>query len=104
MLIKWLLIGSAIYLVWRLTRGFISSGNEPRRPESPPYNPPRELDPHDVLGVPRGASRKEIHAAYQQKILQYHPDKVADLGDELKEVAERRTKEINAAYAELKGR
>jgi DnaJ-domain-containing protein 1 len=31
----------------------------------------------------------------------YHPDKVAGLGPEFGELAERRMKEINAAYAEL---
>lgn len=32
----------------------------------------------------------------------YHPDKVASLGDELKELAEKKTKDINEAYAYLK--
>jgi preprotein translocase subunit Sec63 len=31
----------------------------------------------------------------------YHPDKVASLAAEFRELAEQRMKEINAAYAEL---
>ena len=29
---------------------------------------------------------------------QYHPDKVRNMGDEIREVAERKAKEINEAY------
>ena len=29
---------------------------------------------------------------------QYHPDKVRSMGDEIREVAERKAKEINEAY------
>ena len=29
---------------------------------------------------------------------EYHPDKVASLGKEIRELAERKSKEINAAY------
>ena len=46
--------------------------------------------------------RAEIKKAYQALIQQYHPDRVADMGPELRDVAEERTKEINAAYEELK--
>jgi len=33
---------------------------------------------------------------------EYHPDKVAGLGAELRELAERKAKEINMAFEELK--
>ena len=45
---------------------------------------------------------EEIRAAYQKLIQKYHPDRVADLGPELQELAAQRTKELNAAYAALK--
>jgi len=51
-----------------------------------------------VLGVSVNASREEIVAAYKQKISQYHPDKVVNMGEEIRELAERRSKQINAAY------
>jgi len=43
---------------------------------------------------------EEIRRAYRVLMSQYHPDKVAALGDELKEVAERKSKEITLAYRE----
>jgi DnaJ like chaperone protein len=54
----------------------------------------------EVLGVPQIATRDEIARAYKRCISEYHPDKVAHLGEEIRAVAERRSKEINAAYDE----
>ncbi len=85
------------------------SGQQQRRRASAPPPPPppfrsSEPSPYQVLGVTPASSQQEIRAAYQQLIQSYHPDQVAHLGDELREVAERRTKEINAAYSALKRR
>jgi DnaJ like chaperone protein len=52
-----------------------------------------------VLGVSPAASADDIRSAYRQLMSQYHPDKVASLGFELRELAERKSKEIGAAYA-----
>ena len=49
-----------------------------------------------------GAGMDEISAAFRRAAQMYHPDKVATLGPEFRELAERRMKEINAAYEELK--
>ncbi len=57
-----------------------------------------------VLGVSQGASRKEIDAAYKKQAKMYHPDRVASLAPEVREMSELRMKEINAAYSELKRR
>jgi DnaJ-domain-containing protein 1 len=51
-----------------------------------------------VLGIEPHATLDEIKAAYRKRIREYHPDKVADLGRELQELAEAKAKEINAAY------
>ncbi len=51
-----------------------------------------------VLGLEPGAGFEEIKKAYRKLSMQYHPDKVAHLGDEFKRVAEEKMKEINAAY------
>lgn len=56
------------------------------------------IDPYKVLGVPREATKKEIRTAYLKLVKQYHPDRVNDLGDELKELALNKTHQINAAY------
>jgi DnaJ like chaperone protein len=53
-----------------------------------------------VLNVSPSASKDEIHRAYRAQITQYHPDRVANLGPELQELAEKKSKEINAAYQE----
>jgi len=55
-----------------------------------------------ILEIPEVSSIEEITAAYKRKISQYHPDKVANLGAEFKELAETKSKEINAAYAYAK--
>lgn len=57
-----------------------------------------------VLGLEVGASRAEVSAAYREKARMYHPDRVANLAPEVREMAELRMKEINAAYGELKRR
>ena len=78
-----------------------ANGNSgPSRPTPPPSASPSS--PYEVLGVPRTATFEQIRAAYQRLVQQYHPDRVADMGPELREVAERRTKEINVAYSYFK--
>lgn len=57
---------------------------------------------HAVLDVPENASIDDIEQAYRRKISDYHPDKVSNAAPELKALAERRAREINAAYDELK--
>jgi uncharacterized membrane protein YkvA (DUF1232 family) len=61
-------------------------------------------DPHKVLGIERGASQDEIKSAYRRLAIKYHPDKLGHLGDEFKALAEKRFKEIQVAYQELKSK
>jgi len=42
--------------------------------------------------------RSDVKRHYHERMLEYHPDKVAALGPKLREVAENETKKINAAY------
>ena len=55
-----------------------------------------------ILGLSQDAEFPEIKAAYRKLSMKYHPDKVGHLGDEFKEVAEEKMKEINNAYEYLK--
>ncbi len=54
-----------------------------------------------ALGVGVDASQEEIRKAYRAKVAQYHPDKVAGLGPEIRLLAEEKTKIINNAYKYL---
>jgi len=56
----------------------------------------------DILGVSPHAGIDEINQRYRQLVMQYHPDRVAGLGPELIEVAERQTRLINAALADAR--
>jgi hypothetical protein len=54
-------------------------------------------DPHDVLGVPRGASQATIKAAWRKLAREHHPD-VAGADAAAARSATRRMAEINRAY------
>jgi curved DNA-binding protein len=56
-------------------------------------------DYYEVLGVPRGASAKEIKDAYRKLARKYHPD--METNTSKKKVAEDKFKEINEAYEVL---
>jgi DnaJ like chaperone protein len=62
----------------------------------------RVKDPYNVLNIAGDASQEEIKKAYRKLANQYHPDKVAHLGDEFKKLAEERFKEVQEAYQNLK--
>ena len=51
--------------------------------------------------MPRGASEEEIRIAYRQLAQAYHPDKVAHLGPELRDMASKKFIEIQNAYKTL---
>ena len=51
-----------------------------------------------ILGVREDAGKDEIVAAYRRKVGEYHPDRVARMGEEIRAVADRKTQQINAAY------
>lgn len=63
----------------------------------------KSRDPYSVLGVRRGASRKEIRAAYREAVQRYHPDKVSHLGEEFQDLAKKKFVEIQDAYDQLMG-
>ncbi|MFO7839959.1 MAG: DnaJ domain-containing protein [Desulfosalsimonadaceae bacterium] len=64
----------------------------------------RVRDPYAVLGIRRGASRKEIQAAYREAVQKYHPDKVSHLGEEFQDLAKKKFVEIQQAYDQLMGK
>lgn len=61
-------------------------------------------DAYTVLGVEPGASEEEIKRAYRELANRYHPDKVEFMGEEFRELAEKKFKEIQEAYQTLKSK
>ena len=61
-----------------------------------------QWDPYRVLGIESGASQEDLKHAFRRLAGKYHPDKVAYLGEEFRALAEKRFKEIQRAYDELK--
>jgi DnaJ like chaperone protein len=58
-------------------------------------------NPYTILGVDYSANPDAIKKAYRHKAGQFHPDRVAHLGEEEGESAHMRFLEIQAAYEEL---
>ena len=71
---------------------------QPRKPDQPEAAAAQAKSWFAVLKVAPSASVDEIRRAYKLQMSQYHPDKVAALGAELRELAERKTKDITEAY------
>ena len=84
---------------WVVGKLFFSS---PKVQKDAAPAPPAVVQPSwsDILEISPSASAAEIRTAYKHLIAKYHPDKVDNLGQELKDLAGRKSQEINAAYRE----
>ena len=58
-------------------------------------------DPHEVLGLSKGASRESVDQAYERLIQENSPESVSSMSEEIQDFARRKTEEIEAAYAAL---
>jgi hypothetical protein len=56
------------------------------------------VDPFAVIGVPRAAAFDEVHAAWLQKLAEYHPDRFMRAGEKIRQLANSETQRINAAF------
>ncbi|MGM9851078.1 MAG: DnaJ domain-containing protein [Muribaculaceae bacterium] len=54
-------------------------------------------DAYAVLGLTPDASDDEVRKAYRRLAMEYHPDKVASLGDDVKAAATRKLQQLNNA-------
>lgn len=68
-----------------------------RAPPAPPPKP-QERSWWEVLECDRHADPAAVKAAWRKQCSLYHPDKVASLGRELQELANRKMQEIQRAY------
>ncbi len=62
----------------------------------------RRDNPYGMLGLTEDASDADVDLAYRRLISQYHPDKMVDVADELRQQADAKAREINAAYDRIK--
>jgi DnaJ domain len=85
---------------WALSRLFRPHAGRPSAEGNrrPARTPPDHAAWYVVLGVSPSASRDEIRRAYKSLLGRYHPDKAASLSNEMRELAERKSREITLAY------
>ena len=57
---------------------------------------------YDILETTSNASDEEIKKAYRRLAVQYHPDKVAHLGEDIRKAATEKFQALNAAYEQIK--
>lgn len=57
---------------------------------------------YKILEISPDASNEEVKKAYKRMAIKYHPDKVSHLGEEVREAAENKFQELQAAYEEIK--
>jgi len=57
---------------------------------------------YKILGIDPSATDEEVKRAYREMAKKNHPDLVGNLGEEVRQAAERKFQEINAAYETIK--
>ncbi|MCX6249125.1 MAG: TerB family tellurite resistance protein [Bacteroidetes bacterium] len=57
---------------------------------------------YSILEIIPDATDDEVKKAYRRLAVQYHPDKVAHLGEDIKKSATEKFQKLNAAYEEIK--
>jgi DnaJ like chaperone protein len=67
--------------------------------QQPSHEPPTEAAKHaQVLGLKETFTANDVKLAYREMLSKYHPDKLEHLGDEFKDIAAKKTREVVAAY------
>jgi DnaJ like chaperone protein len=57
---------------------------------------------YHVLGIEPSATEEEIKKAYRQMAIRYHPDKVAQMGEEYQKGAKEKFQQVQDAYDNIK--
>ncbi len=61
-----------------------------------------EKDPYKILEIDKTATDEEVRKAYRRMAVKFHPDKVENLGADVKKAAEEKFKSVQAAYEQIK--
>ncbi|MHB1138967.1 MAG: J domain-containing protein [Microthrixaceae bacterium] len=64
--------------------------------------PDRDEGPYAVLGLTRRATWEEISKAHRRLVSELHPDRYVDADDVVRDAAERRVRDVNEAYSEIR--
>jgi uncharacterized membrane protein YkvA (DUF1232 family) len=91
-----------LFVAWRSWKGTGQTSKDEsssNKEESPASRLPKS--PFEVFDLPKSASREEIERRYRELALQYHPDRVDHLGEDLKKLAHTKMLEIQDAYQQL---
>ena len=59
----------------------------------------KEVRYQKILDIKPGMNIEEIKKSYHKKVMQYNPDKLSQLDEKLRKVAEQKMKKINEAYS-----
>ena len=116
-LLRLLLMAAVVFVVTRWLRRALTGGgvrrqpspkkpwwdSEERRKETKPRLQTLQFrrDPHEVLGLSKGATADAIQEAYERLLRENSPESVSTMGEDIQEFARRKTDEIKAAYAAL---
>ena len=115
-LLRVLAIAAVVFVITRWLRRALTGGVSKRAPSGKPWwddqarskgsRPTLKTltfrrDPHDVLGIQKGASDDEIKAAYEALIAQNSAEAVSAMDEDIQALAKRKTEEIEAAYKAL---
>jgi DnaJ like chaperone protein len=57
---------------------------------------------YKILEIDKGATDSEIKKAYRKMAIKYHPDKVAQLGEEVQKAANEKFQQVQMAYEKIK--
>lgn len=61
-----------------------------------------EKDPYKILEIDKSATDEEVRKAYRRLAVKFHPDKVENLGEDVKKAAEEKFKSVQSAYEQIK--
>ena len=115
-ILRYVLMAAVAVFLTRWLRKALSGSGGGKSPKPSPWPGSRETstsprsklkvlrfrtDPLEVRGLDSAATDQDIRQAYEQAMDENDPAKVADMATEIRELAARRQREVQAAYSQL---